>query len=539
MPRASRWMMVLGLFGAIAFSAQGGDGFKPIFDGKTLDGWAAPPGGDMSYWSVRDGAITAQSTPEHPCKDNQFLVWTLGELDDFELKLKFRIQGTPAANSGIQFRSKVRPDGHVAGYQADIDRAGQWLGALYDELSERRVLATRGQKVELGPAGAGRNVSSIGDPAELFKSVQIDGWNEYRILARGGHITLKINGQTTAEVMDNDPAHRDLSGVLALQLHSGPPMTIQFKDIELRRLPLNGGRKKVVFAAGGKSHQYGAHDHKAGCMLLADRLNRSGMPVHAAVYYPQWPADPTALDNADAIVFYCDGGPRHPANEHVEELDAKVQSGTGVVCIHYGVETTAGEKGAAFLRWIGGYFEPHWSVNPFWTIREMKLAQDHPITRGVRPFQIHDEFYYHMRFRPEMEGVTPIITALPPASTLVKPDGSLARPEGGHSNNPHARAAVLERKEPQHIAWASVNPGGGRGFGFTGGHVHWNWAHDEFRKLILNAITWTAGLEVPAEGVASTRPTVEEMMANHDEEPTLSREQVEKLLKTIWNEQER
>ncbi|MEA3224915.1 MAG: DUF1080 domain-containing protein, partial [Planctomycetota bacterium] len=113
--------------------------FKPIFDGKTLDGWKAP---NMSYWSARNGTITAQSTQDNPVKSNQFLVWELGEVDDFELKLKYRISGTDKANSGIQIRSWIAPDGHAEGYQADIDMTGRYAGALYDEHA-RGMLAER------------------------------------------------------------------------------------------------------------------------------------------------------------------------------------------------------------------------------------------------------------------------------------------------------------------------------------------------------------------------------------------------------------
>jgi hypothetical protein len=178
MRRAMRWAMAAMLAGsAISRLAAADEGFKPIFDGRTLEGWSAP---HMEFWTVEDGAITAESTPQRPCPENQFLTWTHGEVDDFELKLKFRITGSPAANSGIQFRSGVREDGHVFGYQADIDRAGQWIGALYDELG-RGVLAKRGQKVELIPGG--RSESSVGDAAALFRGIDIDGWNDYHIIA--------------------------------------------------------------------------------------------------------------------------------------------------------------------------------------------------------------------------------------------------------------------------------------------------------------------------------------------------------------------
>src|SRR5690606_35018322 len=129
-----------------------------------------------------------------------------------------------------------------------------------------------------------------------------------------------------------------------------------------------------------------------------------------------------------------------------------------------------------FLDWVGGYFETHWSVNPHW-VMELTELLEHPITRGVVPYTIDDEWYYHMRFREGMRGVTPILTA------LLSPS-SLERPDGPHSGNPHVRAAVLERKEPQHMAWAVEREDGGRGFGFTGGHWHWNWGHPMQRKLV-------------------------------------------------------
>jgi hypothetical protein len=160
------------------------------------------------------------------------------------------------------------------------------------------------------------------------------------------------------------------------------------------------------------------------------------------------------------------------------------------------------------LNWIGGYFETDWSVNPHWDGDFAKLPE-HAITNGVKPFKINDEWYYHMRFRPEMEGVTPILSALPPASSLSRPDGS-------HSGNPAVRKAVAAG-EVQHCAWAFERKDGGRGFGFTGGHVHWNWGDDNFRKLVLNAIAWCAKADVPADGVGIKPVSQEELEANQDE----------------------
>ena len=180
------------------------------------------------------------------------------------------------------------------------------------------------------------------------------------------------------------------------------------------------------------------------------------------------------------------------------------------------------------LSWIGGYYELSWSVNPFWSA-VFKELPDHPITRGVAPFTIHDEWYFHMRFRKGLRGVTPLLTALPPADTL-------ARADGPHSNNPHVRAAVLERREQQHLAWAYERAGGGRGFGFTGGHVHWNWAHDEYRTFMLNALAWLAGVEIPPAGLKSATPDIDELLEGLPKPPdNWNRAAVEAKLRT-WRQ---
>jgi type 1 glutamine amidotransferase len=223
-------------------------------------------------------------------------------------------------------------------------------------------------------------------------------------------------------------------------------------------------QKKIVLIAGTRSHGYGAHDHRSGCMLLAKALNDNVPGVKAHVVTEGWPKDDSLLDDADCIVMYGDGGGGHMVNAHLERMNNLAKKGVGIVCIHYAVEVPKGQSGDYFVDWIGGYFETFWSVNPHWTATFKELPT-HPVTRGVRPFTINDEWYYHMRFRKDMQGVTPILTAVPPDSTRKGGDST-------HGGNPAVRARL---GLAEHVAWATDRPDGGRGFGITGGHVHWNW----------------------------------------------------------------
>jgi type 1 glutamine amidotransferase len=265
--------------------------------------------------------------------------------------------------------------------------------------------------------------------------------------------------------------------------------------------------KKIVFVAGTPSHAPGDHEHRAGCLLLQKSL--AGVPnVQTVVVSNGFPADASVFEGAAAIMIFADGGDGHPAvqGNNLKTLGKYMDQGAGLVALHYGVEVPKDKGGPEFLDWIGGYFETHWSVNPHWTAHFSKLPT-HPITRGVKPFAINDEWYFHMRFREGMKGVTPILSAVPPASTMERGDGP-------HSGNPAVREAV-KKKEPQHVAWAYERPNGGRGFGWTGAHHHRNWGNDQFRKLVLNAILWAAKVEVPATGVPS-RVTEADLLANLD-----------------------
>jgi hypothetical protein len=211
----------------VAACSSGLSAQEAIFNGRDLTGWK----GDKSLWKVEDGAITGTTSAEKPITENSFLVWE-GELGDFELALKFRIKD---GNSGIQFRSQSHGDFKVGGYQADIDAGMRYMGILYDERG-RGILAERGQKVTRGKDGKSEVVALELDD-EKFKQGFKDGeWNTYVIRAEGNHITQTINGVTTVDFTDDEESARDASGILALQIHVGPPMKVQFKDLRLTPL---------------------------------------------------------------------------------------------------------------------------------------------------------------------------------------------------------------------------------------------------------------------------------------------------------------
>jgi len=247
---------------------------------------------------------------------------------------------------------------------------------------------------------------------------------------------------------------------------------------------------RILLIADRPSHGPGEHEHNAAVWLLQKALTR--MPgVAATPSFGRWPADENLIDEADAIVMVCDGGDRHPAfqDDHAAALQRAADRGAGLMFVHYCVEPPAESGHAEMLDWIGGYFEINYSVNPHWDA-SFTTIPEHPITRGVEPFTLRDEWYYNLRFRPEMAGVTPLLTAIPTPDTLDRPDGT-------HSGNPTVRARA---GQPMVVAWAAERPDGGRGFGTSGGHFHANYGNPSFRTLILNAVRWVAKLEVPPEG---------------------------------------
>jgi type 1 glutamine amidotransferase len=255
------------------------------------------------------------------------------------------------------------------------------------------------------------------------------------------------------------------------------------------------GADKILMIAGKPSHGHLEHEYRAGCLLLQNCLaNVPGLQV--TVVSNDWPQDPAVFNGVDAVFMFCTGGDGHPAirPERLKLLGELMKKGVGFGTCHYGVEVSKEKGGAEFLAWQGGYFEMFWSVNPTWMASFEKFP-DHPVARGVKPFAIRDEWYYHMRFVPDMKGVMPILTAVPPDKTRGKPGANES-----HGGNPEVQKHV---GEPEHVMWVYERPDGGRGFGFTGAHFHKNWGDDNFRKVVLNALLWIAKIEVPANGVES------------------------------------
>jgi type 1 glutamine amidotransferase len=266
--------------------------------------------------------------------------------------------------------------------------------------------------------------------------------------------------------------------------------------------------KSVLLIAGPKSHGPGQHEHPAGCELLAKHLNTSGLDLKAEVSVG-WPQDATKADSADTIVLYSDGQGAHVAKGRIAELAKRHAAGKGLVVLHYALEPTDQQMADFLDEAIGGHFKVDWSVNPIWKMKDPLIAE-HPVTRGVKPFEAEEECYYHIHFR---EGAVPLFRALPPEDSLGE--------DGPRSGNPEIRKK-LALKEPQTLAWCVENATGARGFGFTGGHFHTHWNNDSFRRLVLNAIAWTAKLDVPADGVNGkvaaqpAYPTIDESIAKGD-----------------------
>ncbi len=307
--------------------------------------------------------------------------------------------------------------------------------------------------------------------------------------------------------------------------------TIAALSLAFSGVSIAGETKRILFLAGSNSHAWGQHKHIAGSDLLCEALLET--PGVEARVITAWP-DARALERASALVIYADGWHAHPANDKLAELEAFMNSGKGLVALHWATgiqaadpeskDQAADPRRAKWRELMGADFEAFHSISNFWTA-EYKEKSDHPVMRGVEPFSIYDECYFHLRECGHDHGeVERLWTVQPPAETV---EGGLSPYRG----NDTARAAVVERREEQYVAWAFPRPKGGRAFGFTGGHFHWSWANDPARKMVLNGILWSAGGEVPETGLESKTPDAKRMLSGlPDKNPGWTEEALQRAL---------
>ena len=245
--------------------------------------------------------------------------------------------------------------------------------------------------------------------------------------------------------------------------------------------------KKVVLVAGSKSHGHGDHEFFAGTAILCNLLkqNPGVWPVMAR---DGWPKDEKIFDGAAAVLFYMDGRGGHPVvqKDRLAKMQKLMDNGAGWLNLHYAVDYEP-KHGATVVNWMGGYYDPRTSTNPHW-VADIRSLPKHPISTGVKPFSIQDEWYFNMHWVGDVtdvtdaKGVTPIMQAIPPDDRRGTADAK----------------KYLGRLET--MAWAYERKDGGRGFGFTGGHNHRNWGDESFRRVVVNAVLWAAKADVPDGG---------------------------------------
>lgn len=268
----------------------------------------------------------------------------------------------------------------------------------------------------------------------------------------------------------------------------------------------NAQTTKILLLAGERSHKSGEHEFNAGCWLLAKALNeQSGLDIQATVING-WPEDETVFNGADAVIIYSDS--TKVVSHGWEKTDELAKSGVGLMFMHYAVHPSPAEGARYFRPWIGAAMETDWSVNPHW-VADLQTLPDHPISSGVTDLvRAYDEFYYNMRFQKDRGQVLDLVTAVPTPDRLKRVINLW---------NQNGVDGIGKR---QTLMWGIERKDGGRGVGFTGGHYHRNWAINDFRKIVLNAVVWVAGVDVPKNGVTSTPLTEDDLNANLDAYPT-------------------
>ncbi len=315
--------------------------------------------------------------------------------------------------------------------------------------------------------------SSLESPApDCYDPASPSGSEPHRNVHPAGEDPMRaLAAPMLAAVVLAGPARADEAAAPAYD-QAGVPLEVDTDDASLT---------KIVLVAGTQSHAPGDHEHFAGMALLMKMLKQTPK-VFPVMARDGWPKNETIFENAKSIAFFSDGRTRHPLRQpgRMDLLQKHIDRGAGYVNIHYAVDYVR-EDGDRILGWLGGYYDAAVSTNPHWTA-EFKAIPEHPVTRGVRPFALRDEWYYNMRWNEGMKGVTPLLRAVPPDATRRTAD---AKKHPG-------RAEI--------VAWAFERPDGGRSFGFTGGHSQRNWANPDFRRIVVNALLWSAKIEIPPDG---------------------------------------
>ena len=500
-------------------AAASDQGFVSIFDGETLENWDGNP----NFWRVEEGSITGQTTADNPTNGNTFIVWRGGLLRDFELKLQYRIVG---GNSGIQYRSfeVAGAPWVVGGYQADFEAGDRYSGILYGE-RYRGILGDRGQKTVIGTDHKPQVVGSVGDSDAIGKAIRKEDWNDYHIIAKGFQFEHRINGVTSVMVTDDDTEMRRPAGVLALQLHAGPAMKVQFRNLQVKHLAneaeqaawldLEGqgdgpGRgKRVVLVSGDE--EYRSEETLPQLAKILARRHGFDCRVAFAIDPETGEINPNeqrnipgleALADADAMVLFTRF--RNLPADQMKYIDEFVKAGKPVIGIrtathgfkvddgpyaHWTFNAQQADYADGFGRVVlGETWINHHGHHGHESTRGVPVAAEaqHPVLKGV------DDVW----------GPTDVYGVRLPLPERCRPLMLGQVLAGMQSDSPPVEGAKNDPMMP--IAWVQEYqvPGGspGRAFTTTMGASQ-DFANAGVRRLLVNAVYWATGLEsqIPSE----------------------------------------